>query len=172
LPPGVSTPPAAALVKLIRRFEAREQLRRELHLRDAMDFELVGVVADDYELVVEFPGTEWPRFYASVPLSIEPFQLVEIPYGSGARLHGTVVHAGRPRGGEIIEIVDTRGRVYAEATTAPSGVFRAGPLVPGDYRFRFKNRVPVTATEPFTIPNELSITVDVDFETGKVRARK
>lgn len=162
-------PPAVALVRLYRVVEANKELRREIVVRDSVDFEMKGVQQEDFQLEVDFPGTARPRLFADVRLREEPVQLVELPLSAGGRLSGRVVAHGRAYGPAVLELIDAKSRVYAETTTGPDGVFAWEPLPPGDYAVRFKNRFPPMQSAFFTLPTDgKPLAVELDHDLGRV----
>lgn len=165
---SAAKPPSVAIVRLIRVVEALTELRRELVVRDAADFEIKGVVPDRYRVAVEFPGSGLPMRYVDIDLTIEPIQAVDIPLARGAKLVGGVFRNGAKFGPAELELIDSKGLPYAEKTTAADGKFVFEGVLPGRYAVRFKSRIPLLQTDQFDVADDLARTLELDFDLGRV----
>jgi hypothetical protein len=168
LGPGVQKPPEHAIARLYRTYEQNRQLRRELVVRNSIDFKMSRVVPDKYQLEIEFPGTKMPRRFFDVNLVEALGEAVQIPVGKGGRIDGTVYSHGRRFGPTALSLVDDQGRVYGDASVGKDGAFSFDYLKPGRYALRFLGRQPFLQTEAFTLPDEKPLAVDVDFDLGRV----
>ena len=143
--------PVAGLWVTLRAVDAEPEPGNERGALTGADGRLVfrGIQAGDYLVAHRFPGLAEAQ---QLPVTVRAHQVqeVELQVSASGRMVVRVANSGgdAPTRSLTVTVAEPNGASVTLGTPQGGGVFRAGPLAPGDYSVTVQDRVNPPATHP------------------------
>jgi Carboxypeptidase regulatory-like domain len=129
-------------------------------------YRIPNVPAGEVTVMAEVPGSgRQVRAKTTIPEGA-PEAVLDLEFGSGFTLTGTVLHDGRPVGGAILTLAGINVSHAANATVSQDGSFRVEGLPEGNFRLSVLDRESGLAHG-----EEVEITADADVRIDVSTAR-